>query len=197
MKFQSTFALALCASASLALSIPKREAEAASEQLFTLELAPGETKQVTEAEKWELHGARDSESLTPKKSRFVILTHFQYLVGLSTLIGGYMWFLYHNREVSYRSAMNFTISRRQQKLYQAKNFDLRKWEVLIDEGNALRKEIKAVANEYDVEWDELQDENSEKVSEALKKERKKKKKEAKDDKDDDEPSSGKTESGGG
>ncbi|KAF1845110.1 Zn-dependent exopeptidase [Cucurbitaria berberidis CBS 394.84] len=53
MKFQSTFALALSASAALALSIPKREAE----QLFTVELAPGETKQVTEAQKWELHNA--------------------------------------------------------------------------------------------------------------------------------------------
>ncbi|OAK96322.1 hypothetical protein IQ06DRAFT_229984 [Phaeosphaeriaceae sp. SRC1lsM3a] len=111
-----------------------------------------------------------------------------YLVGLSTLIGGYMWFLYHNREVSYKSAMNFTISRRQQKLYQAKNFDLRKWEVLIDDGNTLRKEIKAVANEYDVEWDELNEEKDEKVTEALKDERKRKKQTDKDTdgKDDDE-----------
>jgi hypothetical protein len=90
--------------------------------------------------------------------------------------------------------MNFTISRRQQKLYQAKNFDIRKWEALIDDGNALRKEIKAVANEYDVEWDELKDED-EKVAEALREERKKKKREGKesgnkDDDDDDEPSGG-------
>jgi hypothetical protein len=84
--------------------------------------------------------------------------------------------------------MNFTISRRQQKLYQSKNFDLRKWEVLMEDGNALRKEIKAVANEYDVEWDELKDEKDEKVAEALRKERKKKKE---TEKDDDEPSSGK------
>jgi hypothetical protein len=103
-----------------------------------------------------------------------------------------MWFLYHNREVSYRSAMNFTISRRQQKLYQAKAFDLRKWEVLIDDGNSLRKEIKAVANEYDVEWDELKDEKDEKVTEALRTEREKKQKGTKsEDKDDDEPSSDK------
>ncbi|KAI4660875.1 hypothetical protein J4E81_005649 [Alternaria sp. BMP 2799] len=112
-----------------------------------------------------------------------------YLVGLSTLIGGYVWFLYHNREVSYRSAMNFTVSRRQQKLYAQHNFDLRKWEVLIEDGNALRKEIKAVANEYDVEWDELQEEKDEKVQEALKKDRKKKeeKKKSKDDEDDPAP----------
>jgi hypothetical protein len=101
-----------------------------------------------------------------------------------------MWFLYHNREVSYRSAMNFTISKRQQKLYQAKDFDLRKWETLIDDGNTLRREIKAVANEYDVEWDELKDEKEEKVAEALRNERKKKKQGKEDGKDDDdEPSS--------
>jgi leucyl aminopeptidase len=58
MKLQSAFALALSASSALALSIPRGEADApvsTTEQLFTLELAPGETKQVTEAEKWELH----------------------------------------------------------------------------------------------------------------------------------------------
>jgi hypothetical protein len=70
--------------------------------------------------------------------------------------------------------MNFTISRRQQKLYQQHNFDLRKWEVLIEDGNALRKEIKAVANEYDVEWDELKEEKDQKVVEALRKDRKEK-----------------------
>lgn len=91
-----------------------------------------------------------------------------YLVGLSTLICGYLWFLYHNREVSYRSAMNLTVSRRQNKLYQARGFDLQRWESLTDEANTLRKEIKAVAREYDVDWDETVDERDEKVTEALK-----------------------------
>jgi hypothetical protein len=108
-----------------------------------------------------------------------------YLVGLSTLVGGYVWFLYHNREVSYKSAMNFTISRRQSKLYASHNFDLRKWESLIEEGNSLRKEIKAVANEYDVEWDEMEDEKDETVAEALRKERKRQKSEKEDDESDD------------
>lgn len=102
-----------------------------------------------------------------------------YLVGLSTLIGGYVWFLWHNREVSYRSAMNFTISRRQEKLYAERNFNLDRWQTIVDEGNSLRKEIKAVAQEYDVEWDELHDEKDEKVRDALKKDREKKKKEGK------------------
>ncbi len=58
-----------------------------------------------------------------------------YLVGLSTLIGGYMWFLYHNREVSYRSALSLTISKRQGKLYEARGFNLPRWEGLIEDGN--------------------------------------------------------------
>lgn len=51
MKFQSAIALALSATAALAVPTP------ATEQLFTIETAPGETKQVTEAQKWELHNA--------------------------------------------------------------------------------------------------------------------------------------------
>ena len=98
-----------------------------------------------------------------------------YLVGLSGLLGGYMWFLYHNREVSYRSAMNFTVSRRQAKLYELKGFQPAQWEGLVEEGNRLRREIKMVADEYDVEWDEGKDEGDEKVKEALREHRRKQK----------------------
>jgi hypothetical protein len=108
-----------------------------------------------------------------------------YLAGLSTIMIGYLWFLYHNREVSYRSALNLTVSRRQQHLYQVKGFDVQKWEQMIDEANALRKEIKQVAQEYDVEWDERKDEGSEEVHDALKEERDKNKKKDDDDEDDD------------
>lgn len=87
-----------------------------------------------------------------------------------------MWFLYHNREVSYRSALNLTISRRQSKLYELKGFDLQKWEGLIEEGNAIRKEIKAVATEYDVEWNEREDEKDPEVTKALREDRKASKK---------------------
>jgi len=107
-----------------------------------------------------------------------------YLGGLSTIMLGYLWFLYHNREVSYRSALNLTVSRRQNALYTAHNFDAMKWENLIEEANALRKEIKIIASEYDVEWDEKMDDVSETVHKALKKERKKEEKGEKEDKDD-------------
>lgn len=45
----------------------------------------------------------------------------------------------------------------------------------MEEGNALRKEIKAIAREYDVDWDETADEQDEKVTEALKENRERKK----------------------
>lgn len=107
-----------------------------------------------------------------------------YLVGLSTLIGGYMWFLYHNREVSYRSAMNFTVSKRQSKLYEQRGFDVAKWDGLMEEGNRLRREIKLVADEYDVDWDERQEEGNDKVAEALRKERQKNNQEDDEDSED-------------
>jgi hypothetical protein len=108
-----------------------------------------------------------------------------YLVGLGTLIGGYMWFLYHNREVSYRSALNLTISKRQSKLYEARGFNLPRWEGLIEDANAIRKEIKAVAAQYDVEWNERADEHNEVVTKALRKERNKGR-DSKSEKDKDE-----------
>lgn len=111
-----------------------------------------------------------------------------YLIGLSALMGGYLWFLYHNREVSYKAALNITISRRQNKLYEARGFNLERWHSLIEEANALRKEIKAVAAEYDVEWDEKVDEYNDEVSKALKNERKgeDKRKKSEDKADDDD-----------
>ncbi|PQE03213.1 hypothetical protein CJF30_00005717 [Rutstroemia sp. NJR-2017a BBW] len=109
-----------------------------------------------------------------------------YLAGLSMIMMGYLWFLYHNREVSYRAALNLTVSRRQNKLYQARGFDVQKWEALIEEANALRKEIKIISDEYDVEWDEKKDEGSEEVHDALKKERMKKKEREEEEEDEEE-----------
>lgn len=96
---------------------------------------------------------------------------------------GYLYFLWHNREVSYRSALNITVSHRQNQLYQAKGFDIVKWEGMVEEANALRKEIKKIAEEYDVEWSERDDEASEIVHQALKKERQKKKDKEEDEED--------------
>ncbi|KAJ5388129.1 hypothetical protein N7509_010670 [Penicillium cosmopolitanum] len=111
-----------------------------------------------------------------------------YLVSLSTLMGGYLWFLYHNREISYKSALDFTVSTRQRKLYQQHNVDLQLWESLIDEGKTLRREIKSIAAEYDAEWNERSDEQDERVTEVLRSNRGEKdgKNRDKDDKDGDD-----------
>lgn len=91
-----------------------------------------------------------------------------YLAGLTTVILGYCWFLYHNREVSYHSVLHLTVSKRQIKLYALKGFDLNQWQELLDDGKALRREIKAVAQEYDEKWDESNDEiSSDIVKKAL------------------------------
>jgi hypothetical protein len=114
-----------------------------------------------------------------------VMEPITYLVGLSGLIAGYVWFLVHNRQVSYRSAMNFTISRRQSTLYEKKGFDLHRWENLVDEGNKLRTEIKLIAEEYDVTWNEKdEDAQTEKAIMALEDEKKKKDRENGKDSDD-------------
>ncbi|OBT74482.1 hypothetical protein VF21_06931 [Pseudogymnoascus sp. 05NY08] len=112
-----------------------------------------------------------------------------YLAGLSTIMIGYLYFLWHNREVSYRSALHATVSHQQNRLYTARGFDIGTWESLVEEANSLRKEVKKVAEEYDVEWNEMQDEASEIVHEALRKERRKKERARDDDEDEEDDDS--------
>lgn len=95
-----------------------------------------------------------------------------YLVGLTTIMGGYLWFLYISKDLSYKAAMNITVSRRQNALYEARGFDSQKWEQLVQEANALRREIKVIAVEYDVDWDEAKEVGNE-VKEVLNEERSK------------------------
>jgi predicted membrane chloride channel (bestrophin family) len=72
-------------------------------------------------------------------------------------MGGYLWFLYISKDLSYRAALNVTVSRRQNALYEARGFDQHKWEQLVQEANALRREIMVAAVEYDIDWDEAKD----------------------------------------
>ncbi|KAK7733114.1 hypothetical protein SLS53_008302 [Cytospora paraplurivora] len=95
-----------------------------------------------------------------------------YLVGLTTIMAGYLWFLFISRDLSYKAAMNITVSRRQSALYEAKGFNMQRWDQLVQEANGLRKEIKTIAAEYDVDWDEMKDlGNSKQVKKAMDKER--------------------------
>lgn len=105
-----------------------------------------------------------------------------YLAGLTTIMGGYLWFLYISRDLSYKAAMNITVSRRREALYEARGFDVPRWERLVREANALRAEVAHVASEYDVDWDEKADlGGSEEVKEVLEAERHKQRKRSSDD----------------
>ncbi|OAA56137.1 siderophore biosynthesis protein [Niveomyces insectorum RCEF 264] len=93
-----------------------------------------------------------------------------YLAGLTVIMGGYLWFLFISRDLSYKAAMNVTVSRQQTALYESHGFDVRKWERLVEEANGLRSEIWQVAYEYGVDWDESKDLGGEKLKEVLEKE---------------------------
>ena len=100
-----------------------------------------------------------------------------YLVGLSGVISGYLWFLWHNREVSYRSVLHLTVSRRQIRWYDIKGFSMDKWKESVEEVREIRREIRKVALEYDEEWEEETDEMlGGRVKKVLKKEEEKEKK---------------------
>lgn len=107
-----------------------------------------------------------------------------YLAGLTTIMGGYLWFLYISRDLSYKAAMNITVSRRQHALYQERGFDQQTWDQLIQEVNLLRREVRIVASEYGVEWDETKDLGGEEVKEVLEQEKNKNKRRDDDDEDD-------------
>ena len=93
-----------------------------------------------------------------------------YLAGLTTIMGGYLWFLYISKDLSYKAAMNVTVSRRQNALYEARGFDHHQWEQLVQEANTLRRDIKVAAVEYDVDWDEAKEVGDD-VKEVLTEER--------------------------
>ncbi|CAH0048474.1 unnamed protein product [Clonostachys solani] len=116
-----------------------------------------------------------------------------YLAGLTTIMGGYLWFLFISRDLSYKAAMNITVSRRQHALYQEKGFDQGTWDQLIQEVNLLRREVRIVASEYGVEWDETKDLGGEEVKEVLEQEKNKNKR--RDDEDDEDDEGGHNEKG--
>jgi hypothetical protein len=85
------------------------------------------------------------------------------------VIVGYGWFLYYRREVSYRALLHMTVNSRQMKLYKQRGFDIDRWEDLVSDARSLRREIKNIADQYDVKWDERNDEaGGEKVLKVLK-----------------------------
>lgn len=65
-----------------------------------------------------------------------------YIAGLTAIMGGYLWLMYISRDVSYNRAINATVSRRQNTLYEARAFDIARWSTLVRDANRLRAEIR-------------------------------------------------------
>jgi calcium uniporter protein, mitochondrial len=101
-------------------------------------------------------------------SQWAMVDPITYLVGIAAIIGSYLFFLYNNREVSYRSILRLSISNRQMKLYKQRGFNLERWKELVNDGKALRREIKMISEEYDVKWDDRDDQtDNEMAAEVL------------------------------
>ncbi|KAJ7704579.1 hypothetical protein B0H17DRAFT_1039985 [Mycena rosella] len=78
-----------------------------------------------------------------------VMEPITYLSGLSTVMAGYLWFLYQGREVSYSSVLDRSISARRETLYKARGFDIERWLDLVTEGRSLRREIRRISEDYE------------------------------------------------
>ncbi|RXW20866.1 hypothetical protein EST38_g5002 [Candolleomyces aberdarensis] len=78
-----------------------------------------------------------------------IMEPITYLSGLSTVILGYLWFLYRGREVSYSSVLAQSINKRRDTLYRSHGFDIERWAELVSERKSLSREIGRIAEDYE------------------------------------------------
>ncbi|KAK0499049.1 hypothetical protein EDD18DRAFT_1155112 [Armillaria luteobubalina] len=78
-----------------------------------------------------------------------VMEPITYLSGLSTVICGYLWFLYQGREVSYSSVLDSSISTRREALYKTHGLDIDRWLDLVSEKKGLVKEIGRIAQDYE------------------------------------------------
>ncbi|KAJ7075425.1 hypothetical protein B0H15DRAFT_894294 [Mycena belliarum] len=78
-----------------------------------------------------------------------VMEPITYLSGLSTVMAGYLWFLYQGREVSYSSVLDRSISARREALYKTRGFDIERWMDLVTEGKSLRSEIRRISEDYE------------------------------------------------
>ncbi|KAF9485687.1 hypothetical protein BDN70DRAFT_795554 [Pholiota conissans] len=83
-----------------------------------------------------------------------IMEPITYLSGLSTVILGYLWFLYQGREVSYTTVLARSISARREALYKSRGLDIERWQELMSERKALRAEIGRIARDYEGDEDD-------------------------------------------
>ncbi|WVW83634.1 hypothetical protein I302_105655 [Kwoniella bestiolae CBS 10118] len=75
-----------------------------------------------------------------------------WATGFAALLGSAAFLIYHNREVSYSSLLDLSITARQRKLYDQAGLDIDKWTEMVSEAKTLRREITRIASDYDIEW---------------------------------------------
>lgn len=80
-----------------------------------------------------------------------VMEPITYLSGLSTVVCGYLWFLYQGREVSYSSVLDRSVSARREALYKEHGLDVDAWLELVSERRRLKAEIGRIAEDYDEE----------------------------------------------
>ncbi|KAF7986011.1 hypothetical protein HWV62_41344 [Athelia sp. TMB] len=80
-----------------------------------------------------------------------VMEPITYLSGLSTVVCGYLWFLYQGREVSYASVLDRSVSARREALYKSRGLDVDAWLELVAEKRRLKGEIGRIAEDYDEE----------------------------------------------
>jgi len=75
-----------------------------------------------------------------------------WTTGFGCLLASCAFLVYHNREVSYSSLLDLSISARQQRLYEQHGLNIERWTESVAEAKTLRKEITRIAADYDIEW---------------------------------------------
>ncbi|WVF71711.1 hypothetical protein IAT40_006519 [Kwoniella sp. CBS 6097] len=81
-----------------------------------------------------------------------IMEPVTWATGFAALLGSAAFLIYHNREVSYSSLLDLSITARQRKLYDEAGLDIERWTEMVAEAKTLRREISRIAADYDIEW---------------------------------------------
>jgi hypothetical protein len=75
-----------------------------------------------------------------------------WATGFGALLASCSFLVYHNREVSYSSLLDLSISARQRRLYDQHGLNIEMWTENVAEAKTLRREISRIAADYDIEW---------------------------------------------
>ncbi|KAA1475283.1 hypothetical protein DENSPDRAFT_860745 [Dentipellis sp. KUC8613] len=78
-----------------------------------------------------------------------VMEPITYLSGLSTVIVGYLWFLYRGREVSYSSILSHSVAARRHALYRARGLDMERYHDVKHEVRRLEGEVEGIRRDYD------------------------------------------------